>query len=302
MTLRVATFNVLASAYADWPARRRVIAAGLARLRPDVVALQEVIIAPELAEVEQLLGPGWYLAPHTRTGPDGVGAVMASRWPLSNVRHADLEFNTRAAQFPWSGTTAALATVPSPFGPVLFVHHKPVYQWGFEYERERQAVLAAEFVEELVARTDHHVVVLGDFDAAPETASVRFWTGRQSLHGTSVSYHDAWESAHPDTAGHTFTPENPLVRAGDMPLTPPRRIDYVLVRGTPYGPTLQVRSCERIFVAPDDNGVQASDHYGVLAEFAVPGRPPGEMELPRSPAARPEQAASNTQFRTELPR
>ncbi|MBF6544213.1 endonuclease/exonuclease/phosphatase family protein [Nocardia brasiliensis] len=98
MTLRVATFNVLASAYADWPARRRVIAAGLTRLRPDVVALQEVIIAPELAEVEQLLGPGWYLASHTRTGPDGVGAVLASRWPLSNVRHADLELQyTRSA-------------------------------------------------------------------------------------------------------------------------------------------------------------------------------------------------------------
>jgi endonuclease/exonuclease/phosphatase family metal-dependent hydrolase len=37
---------------------------------------------------------------------------------------------------------------------------------------------------------------------------------------------------------------------------------------------LQVRSCERALVEPVD-GVQASDHYGVLAELVVPERPPG---------------------------
>jgi hypothetical protein len=36
--------------------------------------------------------------------------------------------------------------------------------------------------------TDPHVVLLGDFDAAPGAASVRFWTGRQSLAGTSVPH------------------------------------------------------------------------------------------------------------------
>ncbi|MHA6630496.1 hypothetical protein ACU61A_34090 [Pseudonocardia sichuanensis] len=79
---------------------------------------------------------------------------------------------------------------------------------------------------------------------------MRFWTGRQSLDGTSVCYHDAWESVHGDEPGHTFTPENPLVRAGGMRLVRGRRIDYVLVRGGSHGPTLQVRSCERALVEP----------------------------------------------------
>jgi hypothetical protein len=35
-----------------------------------------------------------------------------------------------------------------------------------------------------------------------------------------------------------------------------------------------VRSRERALVKPID-GVQASDHYGVLAELVVPQRPPG---------------------------
>ncbi|MGI5217957.1 endonuclease/exonuclease/phosphatase family protein [Nocardia sp. CA-290969] len=291
--LRVVTFNVLAPSYADWPARRRVIAGGLAELRPDIVALQEVTIAPELTAVTELLGPGWELAPHTRSGPDGVGAVLASRWPLGSVHQVDLEFGARAGDFPWSGAVIAEVHTPPPLGTVLVVHHKPVFQLGYEYERERQAVIAAQFVEELLGGCARHVVVLGDFDAGPEASSLRYWTGRQSLNGTSVSYQDAWESAHPDTAGHTFTPANPLVGRGDMPLVPGRRIDHILVRNTHYGPTLEVRECTRIFVEPR-HGIQASDHYGLLAELAVPARSPGIWD-------RPERGGTTPRRRTPLP-
>jgi hypothetical protein len=67
-------------------------------------------------------------------------------------------------------------------------------------------------------------VLAGDFDAGPDTASVRFWTGRQSLGDLSVNYQDAWEFAHPDESGHTFTLENPLiVSEADWSRIPPRR-------------------------------------------------------------------------------
>jgi len=55
----------------------------------------------------------------------------------------------------------------------------------------------------------------GDFNAAPDSASVRFWQGLQSLGDTSVCYRDAWKSTHPEDPGHTFTPRNPLVAGGD---------------------------------------------------------------------------------------
>jgi endonuclease/exonuclease/phosphatase family metal-dependent hydrolase len=48
-----------------------------------------------------------------------------------------------------------------------------------------------------------------------------------------------------------------------------RRIDYVFVRCLEYGPTLEVRACERIFDEPV-GGVWASDHFGVVADLAVP--------------------------------
>lgn len=116
----------------------------------------------------------------------------------------------------------------------------------------------------------------GDLDADPASASVRFWTGRQSLDGTSVCYRDAWESSHPDDPGHTLTPEHPLVKHQrfrgvqafiDWPF---RRIDYILVRfGSTCGRALQVHSCTKIFTEPVD-GVWASDHFGVMAELGPP--------------------------------
>jgi endonuclease/exonuclease/phosphatase family metal-dependent hydrolase len=96
---------------------------------------------------------------------------------------------------------------------------------------------------------------------------MRFWTGRQSLGGTSVHYQDAWESAHGDQPGDTFTLENPLIVAeSDWSLIPPRRIDYVLVRCVDRGPTLRIVGCDRLF-DHDVEGVWASDHFGVTAEL-----------------------------------
>lgn len=57
-----------------------------------------------------------------------------------------------------------------------------------------------------------------------------------------------------------------------------RRIDYVIVRGTSFGLTLEVRSVDLLGVEPQD-GVHASNHYGVIAELSVPDRAPSNLEL-----------------------
>ena len=151
-------------------------------------------------------------------------------------------------------------------------------QHGAELDRERQAVAAAGFVEALVVeRTDLPVVLLGDFDAAPDAASMRFWTGRQSLHGISVRYEDAWEVVHRGQPGYTFSPENPLVRNGQMSLERGRRIDHVLIRSGSHGPLLDVADCRLVFDEPVE-GVWASDHFGVLADLRLPPHPPGTWQ------------------------
>jgi endonuclease/exonuclease/phosphatase family metal-dependent hydrolase len=86
----------------------------------------------------------------------------------------------------------------------------------------------------------------------------------------SVCYRDAWESANPGEPGDTFTPENALMAANTIDW-PFRRIDHIFVRcdNKAGGPTLHIRTCERIFDEPV-NDVWASDHFGIMADLVVP--------------------------------
>ena len=271
-TMDVLTLNLLSPEHANWDRRRDVLRDGLRRLRPDVVALQETVWGAGHDQAVDLLGPEYRVARHSARSADGVGAVLAGRWPLGAVREVDLRVTPRV-DLPWAAAVVAEVELPPPFGPSVFVHHKPTYHVGYARERELQAVACARFVEEVVDR-DRHVVLLGDFDDTPDSSSIRFWTGRQSLDGVSVAYRDAWEAVHPGEAGHTFTPVDPLVPAGEMSLELGRRIDYVMVRCGIHGPSLHVADCRRVFDEPVD-GTWASDHFGVLARLQVPAHPPG---------------------------
>jgi endonuclease/exonuclease/phosphatase family metal-dependent hydrolase len=150
---------------------------------------------------------------------------------------------------------------------------------SFERERELQAVIAARFIEDQVQRASSQVILVGDFDASPEAASVRFWAGRQSLGDISVCYRDAWESTHPEDPGHTFTPASPVVKDEVVKSMRPfrdwpfRRIDYIFVRfGAHGGQAMDIAACAQIFDKPI-NGIWASDHFGLVADLAAPQLP-----------------------------
>ena len=268
-SLRVLTMNVLGPANPDWERRSVLLAHTLRRLDADVVALQEVPVAG--GTVEDLLGPGWSVTAFSRAADDGVGGVLATRAPHRVVEEVDQRCTDRAREFAWCATL--VVEVDSPVGRTLVAHHKPSWQFGYEVEREQQALAAARTLERLAGAAEH-VVVLGDQDATPDAASMQFWRGRRSLDGVSVCYQDAWETLHPDDPGRTFDARNPLVRAGEVATAVSRRIDWVLVRSGVHGPTLQVTSCARVLDEPV-GGVWASDHTGVVADLALPDHAPG---------------------------
>lgn len=285
-SLRVLTMNVLAPDYADGAGRRAALARVVQELAPDVLALQEVTHA----ETAALRAAGWHVAAHPHWSglpPQGIGAVLAARRPFGRVVRDPLRVTERvAAVTPWCGVVVAELPLPEPLGGVLLVHHKPSWPYGFERERELQAVAAARCVADAGRRVPvRHAVLAGDFDAPPDAASVRFWRGLQSLDGMSVCYQDAWtsrgarEAAGAGSApadGHTFTPRNPLVSRGDMPEEAGRRIDYVMVGCGLHGPTLRVTRCVRVGTEPEPvSGQYLSDHYGVLADLALPDHEPG---------------------------
>lgn len=272
---RVITLNLLTWSDADGERRQDVIREGLRGLRPDIIALQEVTWVPDFDQVRQLLGPDFTVVDLPGRSPTGTGESLASRWPMGAVTTLDLPIAGDPREPMRATAVAAEVLVPAPLGPLLVVHHRGTYQLERELAREQQAVATARFVEQLVAdRPEMPVVLVGDLNADSDAASIRFLTGRQSLDGVSVRYEDAWMASHPQQAGHTFTPNNRLVRAGQMPLERGRRIDYIMVRSGPHGPPLDIVDCRLIFTEPV-NGIQASDHYGVSADLRLPHHAPG---------------------------
>jgi endonuclease/exonuclease/phosphatase family metal-dependent hydrolase len=269
-TIRVLTFNILSVDHAAWERRRQVARSELQVIRPDIVALQETTPGDAHDEAIDLLGPGYHVVEHPSGSEDTVGAALASRWPFAAVHEVDLSVPPRV---PFAAAVLAEVELPRPFGRTVFAHHAAAYQFGYARERELQAVACARFVEERMAGRNDHVVLLGDFNDTPDSSSVRFWTGRLSLEGLSVAYQDAWEATRTVDLGHTFSPSNPLVRAGEMPLESGRRIDYIMIRSGIHGPSLEVVECRRVFTKPEA-GVWASDHFGVTADLHVPALAP----------------------------
>jgi endonuclease/exonuclease/phosphatase family metal-dependent hydrolase len=267
--VRCVTLNVLGPANPEWERRRSVMSGALRALNADVVALQEVPVDG----VEDLLGPGYCVTPFSATSPDGTGGLLATRVPHRVLEEIDQRTPEHGEDLPWCATV--IVELQAPVGRLVVAHHKPNWPFPLEVERERQARLAALAVEKHAG--EGPAVVLGDFDATPDAASMLFWRGRRSLDGASVCYQDAWETVRPTEPGFTFSAENPLVRAGEVATAVSRRIDYVLVRAGRHGAMLQVLTCDRLLDQPV-GGVWASDHYGVVADLAVPPHPPGAWQ------------------------
>jgi endonuclease/exonuclease/phosphatase family metal-dependent hydrolase len=273
--VRIITLNLLTSEEASGQQRQELVRQALPELRPDVVALQEVTRGPHIDQAAHLLGEEFTIVDLPGRSPSHAGECLASRWPLGEVTTLDVAIADSAEGLPRATAVAAEVLAPPPIGTLLAVHPRGTYELQLEHVREQQALATARFVEDLVSdRPDLPVVLLGDLNADSDAASIRFLTGKQSLAGTSVRYEDAWAATHPDAPGHTFSPCNPLVRAGQMPLERGRRIDYIMIRSGAHGPPLDVAECRLILDQPVDD-LWASDHYGLLADLQLPDHPPG---------------------------
>lgn len=98
-TLRVATYNIHRGRGLDGRTRLERIAAVLASIDADVVALQEVLGASPLkpgqaAELGAALGMGWVMAPTRHLRSALFGNVILSRFPVRHHLQYDLTWKT----------------------------------------------------------------------------------------------------------------------------------------------------------------------------------------------------------------
>ena len=124
-------------------------------------------------------------------------------------------------------------------------------------------IALCDFVLSLRPRGGFPTLLVGDFNAEPEAAEIRYVSGLQSLEGRSVHFRDAWRVAGDGGPGLTWSNRNPYARAWHEP---DRRIDYVFA-GYPQSDGVgRIESC-RVVCDDERGGVWPSDHFGVYAEL-----------------------------------
>jgi endonuclease/exonuclease/phosphatase family metal-dependent hydrolase len=274
MRLRVITLNVW-NTEGD-PRRPELINRELKRLKPDLVAFQEVVQTREVKMLDRLLDGLELHATHQadiqRYVPPFAdrygGTAIASRWPHQAVEALDLRM-AGAADVPWA-SLAVSVTLPGA-GKMLFIGATGTWRPAAEAIREQQAIAISDL--DARHRGELPTVIAGDFNAPPDAASIRYLTGRQSLRARSVLYHDAWAVAG-EGSGYTWTVDNPHALAGvEQIIRQPNyrsRFDYVFVGGWEAHPKAfaRVEAAHLAFDKPVE-GVWLSDHFGVVVDLEV---------------------------------
>ena len=277
-TLRVLTLNCwnVSEPFAE---RMPLIRAGIERLRPDVIGLQEIVVRRdgfdqgarilEGLRYHRVFGAGFRwsdsgaLLPHDHDG-DGFGNLIASRWAVLGSEVRPLPGADSGER---RSVIAALIDTPHGLLPFATTH----FNWKFHHGhiREQQAVALAEFVRDWTRDAGAAVVlppiVVGDLNAEPDSTEVRFLCGLNAIDGHSTYFQDAWRVAGDGSPGFTWDNRN---RFAAYMFEPNRRIDYILV-GLADGNGRGWIESTRVVMNDAQGDVFPSDHFGLLADVRV---------------------------------
>ncbi len=236
----------------DWPSRRRHIAGELKRLRPDVIALQEVIerdgVPNQAAWLAAALGYDYEFA-----SVDPIGAAKRYGNALL-TRRPVLARHQRLLQPLDDFRIAAHVRIDVQGQPVnVYVTHlnERVDASGTRI-RTRQVADLLRFIA--VTDDEQPVVIAGDFNSAADAID---------LGALRKGYGDSYGSVHSD-------PDGVVVSTLNMEIYPkPRRIDHVFFQQQ----RVLAREARLLFDTPYAAGRWASDHYGVWTRLQLAPAP-----------------------------
>jgi endonuclease/exonuclease/phosphatase family metal-dependent hydrolase len=261
--LRILTLNIW-NRQGPWEQRLALIRAGVERLAPDLIGLQEVFEAEGRTQADDIGEALGYVSAfgvaHDLGGGYRFGNAALSRWPIATSRVFDLPVGESEEH-----RSLLLAEIASPHGTLpFFVTH---LNWKLHHGaiREQQVAAVAEHLKQAAPISGLPPILTGDFNAEPDATEIRFLRGLHALGGKSVYLADCFGLAG-EGPGVTFdATRNPFAAPTNEP---PRRIDYVFVRG----PDMAGRGkplTARVVLDEVADGVCATDHYGVLAEISI---------------------------------
>ena len=258
--LRVVTLNLwnLSEPYAE---RMELVKLELSRLAADVIGLQEVLESPTYgSQAGMLAASDGYHVVSAAEGPRVDGTMrnaVLSRYPI--VGH-----ETRALPHPDGDLVRCVlrADLALPEGPLHFFCTHLSYRSDESWKREAQVQAVDDFVRESARELPR--IVVGDFNADPDSTEIRFLTGKATLGGRSTYYQDA--AAIGGATQPTWSAQNPFT---DVYGEGNRRIDYVFVTHARPNRCGAVASARIAFAEPNAAGIFPSDHFGVFAEIWI---------------------------------
>jgi endonuclease/exonuclease/phosphatase family metal-dependent hydrolase len=268
MTLSVLSLNLWHDA-GPWAQREGRIREWIDALRPDLIGFQEALSGDDLDQVGTLLeGRGYHTefvaaSPFWRdSGKLSFGNAIASRWPITS--RSELRLPDRGD----GETRAALSvTVDAPVGPVGFTTTHLNWKLHQGDTRAMQVAALADHVIRLRPKGGFPPIVVGDFNAEPDSDEIRFMRGAHAIDGRSVYFNDAWRVAgnrrEAGGGGDTWSNRNPYARTA---FEPSKRIDYIFT-GYPSANGVGVLETCRVVCDDEKDGVWPADHFGVYAEL-----------------------------------
>lgn len=274
MSLRVLTLNCW-NVSEPLEARLALIRDEIARLAPDVVGLQEIVVRrdgfDEAAAILAGLGYDYVFGASFRWNDagqyldrdaegDAFGNAIGARWPIAETCVETLP------SLDGDDRRSVLATiVDTPAGRLPFVTTHLEWRFDTGIVRERQVLAVATLLDEWRARGTLPPILCGDLNADPDSTEIRFLKGLASLDGRSTYLQDAWAIAGDGTPGFTWDNRN---RFTALMYEPNRRLDYVLVGLPDRDGRGWIESARVVLDAPRE-GVFPSDHFGLLVEVRI---------------------------------
>lgn len=262
---RILTWNVWGR-NGPWEARQDAITKVLAAEAPDIVCLQEVWIDDDGTTLTQQLADALDLhhvdADRHHDGHSTIGNAVLSRWPIAAAK--TLWLPRRDGGLPYRTLLAAHIDAPGGSIPVHCTHLDWQYDASSARVAQVRAIMRAVADGRGAPMLGYPAVLAGDFNAVPDSDEVRLLTGRSGGPTRGLVFQDAWEVAGDGGAGFTWSEHNELCVD---PAWPRRRLDYVLVAWPRARPLGNPSSCRVVGVDSAD-GVQASDHYAVVADLS----------------------------------
>ncbi|MFP7760401.1 endonuclease/exonuclease/phosphatase family protein [Marisediminicola sp. LYQ85] len=247
----------------SWKLRRPLLRALLRAERPSILGVQEAL-ADQSAFVADSLGPRFASVGRGRNR-DGSGERCTLFFDRERFTVVDWE-QIALSDTPdvpgsrsWGNMIPRIA-VRADLLDAATGRHLRVINTHFDHISVKSRVRSSRLVSDLVSRGDHPAVVMGDFNARPDSCAYRAFVDDGPLH-------DSWMTAHT-----RVTPEWATFSNYKRPREGAKRIDWILVSDGVDVQSAAINATRFDGTAPQSAGAPgaaASDHEPVQAVVSV---------------------------------